>query len=577
MTNSQSLGVSNSPSILNKKWTLKPYDHSLNVVQNILTNRGINSSTEINAYLTPSYKKGFHNPFLMKDMDRAVERINQAIKDQERIIVFGDYDVDGISGTAVMINALKAMGANVSYRLPHRVNDGYGLNEAFIEEFKEKDIKVLVTVDCGISCADTIALAAEYGIDTIITDHHTIPDNRPDKAYATLHPKQPDCSYPFKGLTGSGVAYKLASALITDHFSGAERDRILYALLDLASLGTVADIGPLLGENRIIVKFGLEALQNTEWKGLKLLMESSGIDLSQKLDVSTIGYKIGPRINAAGRIDHPYRALQMLLHDGDESSGLEIAQKLEDLNYERQQMVFTALDEAFEKVTMQVGKQKILITWDSDWHVGILGLIAGKLVEKYNMPAIAMQEGEDQMVASFRSNEFFNAVDTLNRVSDLLEHYGGHLQAAGFNIKKANLPDFIVRVTARADEVLQNHNFEKELGIDADLTDIEINENFMRILSQMEPFGHGNEKPLFMIRNARLNDLKLVGKEQKHLHFQTHHGNTRYSSIAFKFGEHKDLITQLPNADIAFHLDKNFWNGREYIQFQIIDLKPLPA
>jgi single-stranded-DNA-specific exonuclease len=562
-------------SLLGKTWKIRSLEDELNIIQNIIKSRGIVSQEDVNAYLNPTYKKGFHNPFLMKDMDKAVERIGRAIDNQERIVIFGDYDVDGISGTAIMVNTLKKLGANVTYRLPHRVHDGYGLSEKFIEEFKELGIKVLITVDTGISCTNQINLAKEYGIDVIITDHHTIPENPPISAYAILHPKQEECSYPFKGLTGSGVAFKLASALLTDRLNSPEREQFLYSLLDLASLGTVADIGPLLGENRIIVKYGLEALQNTAWPGLSHLMDSAGIDKNQKLDVSTIGFKIGPRINAAGRIDHPYYALQMLLHEGgNDEKGKNLAAKLEKLNQERQQMVFDALEQAFDMVAEQAKTQKILIVWSPDWHMGILGLIAGKLVERYNIPTIALQEFDGHLVASFRSNEYFNAVDALNNVSHLLDHYGGHFQAAGFNIKKENLEPFIEEITRYAAEKLQGHQVENHLIIDADLTNIEINDQFIKLLSQMEPFGYGNEKPVFLVRNIRVEELRRVGKEQQHLHFQTNTGNNRYPSIAFKMGDHENLLKNTPKIDLAFYLDKNFWNGREILQLQVIDLKP---
>ena len=559
-------------SLLNRTWKLRPQEPDLNILQNILRNRGLTDQDEINAYLSPSYKKGFHNPFLMKDMDKAVERLKRAIAGQERVIIFGDYDVDGISGTAILYHALKLCGANVSYRLPHRVNDGYGLNIKFIDEFAEKGIGVLITVDCGISCKAQIEKAASLGIDVIITDHHTIPESIPTDAYAILHPKQPDCHYPFKGLTGAGVAYKLASALITAQFTGTEKEKILYSLLDLASLGTVADVGPLLGENRIIVKYGLEAMQNSNWPGLNHLMESAGLDLTQKLDVSAIGFKIGPRINAAGRIDHPYFALQMLLHDGDHEEGKSKAAYLEKLNAERQQMVFKAQEEANLKFAENMSDQKIFIAWSPDWHVGILGLICSRMVEKHNMPTIILQEYDEHLVASFRSNETLNAVDALNHCSEFLDHYGGHAQAAGFSLKKTNLQSFIDKITAYCADQLEHYQFEQDLLLDAELTRDDINDNFMRLLSQMEPFGVGNPTPVFLIKGIKPEDVKTVGKDRNHLHFMANIGAGRISSIGFKLGRLLPDIAAAKSLNIAVHLDKNTWNGRETIQFQILDI-----
>lgn len=561
-------------SLLGRNWKIRPQDSDLNIIYNILKNRGFEDPEAINAFLSPSYKKGFHNPFLMKDMDKAIERLNRAIDKQERIIIFGDYDVDGISGTAVIYNALKLCNANLSYRLPHRVNDGYGLNIKFIDEFIEKDVKVLITVDCGISCREQINKAGAAGIDVLITDHHTIPAQIPERAYAILHPKQADCPYPFKGLTGSGVAYKLASALITNRFSSPERERFLYSLLDLASLGTVADIGPLLDENRIIVKYGLEAMQNSQWAGLTLLMESAGIDLNQKLAVTDIGFKIGPRINAAGRIDHPYYALQMLLHDGAEQEGKSKALRLERLNQERQQMVQKALLEAELKFAEWPSDRKVFVAWSPDWHVGILGLICSRIVEKYGLPAIILQEFDDNLVASFRSTEDFNAVDALNHCEDLLDHFGGHAQAAGFSLKKDNIEAFTEKVTAYAAEKLDHPGDHLDLYIDAVLEHHDINDNFLRLISQMEPFGTSNEKPLFLLRNVQASEFKPVGRDQNHLHFQTHTNSGRFSSIAFKMGKLFPAITEYPCFDLVFHLEKNIWNGRQSIQFQVVDLRP---
>lgn len=574
MTSSTSI-LNSEKSLLGRNWKLRPQYPELNLIQNILRNRGVESQEEINTYLNPNYKKGFHNPFLLKDMDKAVARLRRAVENQERVIIFGDYDVDGISGTAVLYQALQIYGANISYRLPHRVNDGYGLNIKFIDEFIEKGVKVLITVDCGISCYDQIAKAAEAGIDVIITDHHTIPAKIPEHAHAILHPKQSDCAYPFKGLTGAGVAYKLASALLTDKLSGEEREKHLFALLDLASLGTVADLGPLVDENRIIVKYGLETMQNSNWPGLSLLMESAGIDLTQKLAVTDIGFKIGPRINAAGRIDHPYYALQMLLHNGDLSEGKQKAAYLEKLNQERQQMVIKALEEAELKYAEKPLDQKIFVAWSPDWHVGILGLICSKIVEKYNMPAIILQEFDEHLVASFRSNESLNAVDALNHTKHLLSHYGGHAQAAGFSLKKSNLDQFVSEIASYAAVELENHNFDHEMNIDAEIDHNHINEELMRQLALMEPHGVGNERPVFLIRSIKAEDIKTVGKEGNHLHFQAKTTHGKFSSIAFKLGKYREQLLSRPLVDLVVHLDKNIWNGRENIQLQILDIRPI--
>jgi single-stranded-DNA-specific exonuclease len=560
-------------SVLKKNWQIRNQDPGLEITEKLLVNRGIVSQDQIQTYLYPNYKKGFHNPFLMKDMDKAVDRINKALQRQEKIIIFGDYDVDGISGTAIIYNTLKLMGGRVSYRLPHRVKDGYGLSNSFIEEFIKLGVNVVITVDCGISCKSQIDLAHNYGLDVIVTDHHTIPEQIPDKAYAILHPLQPGDDYPFKGLTGAGVAYKLASALITNQFKGEEREEYLYALLDLASMGTVADIGPIRDENRIIVKYGLEAMKNTRWSGLQYLKEQAGITPDEKLNIGTIGFKIGPRINAAGRIDHPYYALQLLLSE-DTEKGKLLAQHLEKLNQDRQQMVLKAMLEAETQYTGR-RSEKIFVAWSPDWHVGILGLIAGKISEKYGVPAMIMQDLGDYLVASARCPETFNVVEALTANRDYLEHFGGHAQAAGFNIRKDKLEDFVRNMEEYAEK-----NFKKDkdasplLMIDCEIQPDQINETLMKFMDQMEPFGFGNEQPLFLIRNAQHNFLRRVGKENNHLSFQAQTGYKKFSTIAYKLGEHADEIAQNPNVDIVCYLDRNEWKGRHQIQFRAVDFKP---
>ncbi len=576
-------------SVLGKNWQVKNRDPGKNIIEKLLENRGLTDREQIQSYLYPSYKKGFHNPFLMRDMDKAIDRIKRAIANKEKIIIFGDYDVDGISGTAILVKTLKILGARISYRLPHRVKDGYGLSNAFIEDFAKVGATLVITVDCGISCKNQIELGKSHGIDVIITDHHTIPKNFPDAAYAILHPKQPACEYPFKGLTGAGVAFKLASALIKDKFTGQEREDYLFSLLDLASLGTVADIGPIQDENRIIVKYGLEALKNTKHHGLDQLKKISGIKDEDKLDVSTIGFRLSPRINAAGRIDHPYFALQLLLHDGQDGKGELLAGHLEKLNVSRQQMVLKAMEEAEAQFSADRNSDKIFIAWNASWHVGILGLIAGRLVEKYLHPCIILQDFGDYLVASARGPESFNLVDALNATSQYLDHYGGHAQAAGFNIKKANLAAFKDAMTAYAEKKLESTHFKSALEIDCEISEAELSENLLSFLGQMEPFGVGNTQPLFLVRGVRPLFAKRVGKEHNHLHFQAElpagalttsgvrskaqstSGRNRLPVIGFKLGEHESALQTSQTIDLVCHLEQNTWKGRTHMQLRAVD------
>jgi single-stranded-DNA-specific exonuclease len=544
-----------------------------NVMQKILLNRGLLTQTQIQSFLKTSYKKGLHNPFLIKNMHEAVDRIARAIERQEKIMIFGDYDVDGISGTAILVHTMRILGAKISYRLPHRMEDGYGLSNKFVDEFGVLGVGLLITVDCGISCANQIAYAAGKNIDVIVTDHHTMPEQFPDKAFAVIHPLQKGCEYPFKGLTGAGVAFKLASALLTHRLGKDAKEDFLFSLLDLASLGTVADLGPLVDENRIIVKYGLEALRKPRWPGLDYLKEHSGIPLDTKMEITDIGFKLGPRINAAGRIDTPYYALQLLLYDKPNEKGKLLAAHLEKLNRKRQEMVVQALEEAESHFSKVQKSDKVFIAWSPNWHVGILGLIASKIVEKYLRPSIILQDFGEHLIASARSPESFNVVQALTEHKYLLENFGGHAQAAGFNIKKEKLEEFVEAMTEYAEKNLSSHKVERDLHIDCDLQEQDINEKLMEFLDQMEPFGVGNEQPVFRMRNMTPSFVRKVGKDNRHLHFQVTGKSKRYAVIAFKLGEHEEILNSGHPIDIVFCLMRNEWKGNTQIQLRAIDFK----
>jgi single-stranded-DNA-specific exonuclease len=550
-------------SVLGKKWVVKNESISKNTIEKILENRGL-KTLEIEEF--------FHDPFLFKDMESSVKRIFEAIKKHERIIVFGDYDVDGITGTAILARILKDIGATVSYRLPNRVEDGYGLSEKFIREFIEKDIKLLITVDCGISCEKEVNLAKENGIDVIITDHHTIPEKgAPKKAFAILHPRDKNSNYPFKELTGAGVALKLAHALIKEKY-GEEDEEILSPFVDLASLGTVADIGPIKGENWLIVKKGLSDLNNTKWIGLKKIMQLASLDENSNIDSQTIGFKLAPRINAAGRIGDPYLALSLLLQEEETEKTHLIGNKIEELNTERKALTLKALEEAegeLDKETLP----DILIYSSKDWHVGILGLIAGRLAEKYARPSIIMQDFGDTLVASARSPEYFNIIEAIGWHGDLLITFGGHAQAAGFNIKKENLKEFTEKLSIYAKEKLKNVELKATLKIDCKIKGEEIDMNLFENLDKLKPFGVENERPVFLLEEIEPLFIEAVGKEKNHLKFVAKSKNKTMPVIAFQLGKYADKLRGHKKIDLAFQIDKNVWNNKETLQLQALDFR----
>jgi len=540
-------------SILGKKWVIKNNNESKNILEKILENRGTLDNKE---------ERKLHDPFSFNEMEKSVARIKKAIESQERIIVFGDYDVDGITGTAILVHVLRKSGANVSYRLPHRVEDGYGLSEKFIDELIEKNVKLLITTDCGISCEREIEKAAGSGMDAIITDHHTLPENGPPtQAFSVLHPKTSD--YPFKELTGAGVALKLAQALLPDSID---------SLLDLAALGTVADLGPLVGENWYIVKKGLEKLEKTQWIGLKKIMELAEIKENDEISSSTIGYRIAPRINAAGRIGNPYLALTMLLQEDESEKLNKLGEKLEDLNTKRKEMTIEAQKET-ENLIDQQELPYIIIAENPDWHVGIIGLIAGRLAEKYSRPAIIMQDFGDTLVASARSRDSFNIIEAISAHKDLLIRFGGHAQAAGFNIKKENLEEFKKALATHARKKLKNVDLKPKLEIDCALHSKDLNFDLIDELNKLKPFGVQNEKPTFILKGIEPQFIQQVGKERQHLKFTTYINEREISTIAFRMGEFADSMRKHKKIDVAFHLERNVWNNKEQLQLQVLDFR----
>jgi len=544
-------------SVLGKHWKINDDDETLSILEKLKKNRPVHQEKEL---------VELHDPFLFSDMAKAVARIEKAIENGERIMIFGDYDVDGITSSAILIQALKKINAKVSCRLPNRVTDGYGLSEKFIDEFIEKEIGLIITVDCGISCISQIKKANENGIDTIITDHHKIPEKIPE-ALAILHPKICN-NYPCKELTGAGVALKLAQALAEKHIKDDEREDVLARFLELACLGTVSDLGVLAGENRLIVKKGLDHLKDTNIAGLQKLKESAKIEHNTSLNTMNIGFGLAPRINAAGRIGDPYKALFLLLQKHDHEKAKELADELETLNITRREMTEKSIEEINE-VLKDSSLPAIIIESSPDWHVGILGLIAGKIVEKTNRPAMIMQDLGDHYVASARSPEYFNVIEAITKFKDLLMGFGGHPQAAGLSIKKENYEEFKKLISEYTEKKLLEINQRPLIEIDCELSESDLTLDLLDEIEQLEPFGIGNKQPIFMMTKVFVDKIGQVGAKKNHLKFSVHDIN----AIAFGMGKYREIISDQSALDIVFQLSRNTWNGRENLSIQILDFK----
>ena len=552
-------------SFLGKKWVIRNERADLSLIDKMLENRDLKSEEERLSFFNYSLER-LHDPFLMKGMREAVDRIRRAVESGEKIMIFGDYDVDGISATALLYDLLSKVGADISYTLPDREHDGYGLKDYFIRRFAEDGIKLVITVDCGTSNVQEVEVANELGIEVIVTDHHDTPAELP-KPLALVNPKQVDCEYPNKELSGSGVAYKLVSALAPFYFEEQEAEKYLYDQMGIAILGLIADCMKLTGENRVLTRNGLASLNRGGHPGIKALLDEAGIDGSQITSV-TVGYFIGPRINAAGRLDTAEHALKLLLGD------IEKAKTLSQLNTRRQDIVEQFVNEATEQIRAMSEIPHIIVVSSPKWNAGTLGLIAGKMVDIFHRPTIAMQEKEGEFVASCRSlNDFDITAFLRQEAGELFITVGGHMLAGGFTMPKANKDALLTIIEKKASGYIDLDNFHGILDVECEVSPEELSFDMSNRITKFEPFGNGNPEPTLMLRNAKILEVKPVGKKKEHLQFPVQLGDKKFQAIAFRFGEHLDKIKPENNYDIAFNLEINEWQGYKKLQLKVVDLK----
>ncbi|MGB9839946.1 single-stranded-DNA-specific exonuclease RecJ [Thermovenabulum sp.] len=552
----------------NYLWDIKEESFVINgelklhpVILKILSKRGIKTKEEIRKFLEPKFED-LYNPLLLLDMDKAIERINKAILEGENITIFGDYDVDGITGTAILYKGLKKKGAFVDYYIPARHDEGYGLNVIAIEKLAKKGTKLIITVDNGIACFDEVKMASDLGIDVIIFDHHETQGILPP-AHAVVDPKRPDSNYPFKELSGAGVAFKFLQAFLN------EEDLVKY--LDIVAIGTIADLVPLQDENRIIVKLGLEVLKETENIGLKALLDIAGCT-SEKIDVEKISYLIAPRLNAAGRMADAAIAVELLITEDKERAKL-LAKELDNHNKARQAIESKIFKEVEDNITKEeIDKQNVIVVDGCNWHEGVIGIVASKITQNYCKPAVVISKEGEFSKGSCRSIPGFNIFQALSKISYLFEKYGGHEQAAGFTIKNDNVDLFKRKINEIAGEMKIKEHI-PVLTIDLDLKGAEIDINLAKELSLLEPFGFGNPKPIFSCRNLSVKSIKTVGNGEKHLKIEFVKRGNRYTGIGYNYGSYKEKLIMAPFLDVAFYLEINVWGGREELQLKIKDLK----
>ncbi len=535
------------------------------VISTILLNRGI---TEPQNFITPT-EDALIDPFLMTGMERATERILSAIEKNEKIAIYGDYDVDGITSTAIMVKFLRSHKADVMYYIPDRHEEGYGINTDAIDKIKSQGVTLLITVDCGITAVKEIAYAKSLGIETIITDHHECKDETPD-AYCLLNPKQSDCEYPFKKLAGVGVAFKLLQALtIKMHFHMRE---LIDEYIDLVAIGTIADVMPLVGENRIIVKRGLELLKYTVNRGIRALADVADINLSN-VQTGTIGFMLAPRINAAGRMGDPSCAVELLLAS-DDMTAKRYAEILDDKNKERQEIEISILEDALNIIesTPSIKDDFVIVLSHEGWHHGIIGIVASKISERFNKPCILISTDEQNGKGSGRSIRSFNLFKALENSGHLMQKFGGHDLAAGLSIKPENIDAFRKEINTYAKACLTEEDFMPILYIDSELPPPYINMNTAEKLAILEPYGMGNACPLFYVKELRISQIRPLS-DGKHLKLILSSGDYTIESVGFNMGEFLEILNVGDVIDIAFSIDINIYRGTRQLQVLLKDIK----
>ncbi|MDD5429030.1 MAG: single-stranded-DNA-specific exonuclease RecJ [Candidatus Omnitrophica bacterium] len=533
------------------------------VTAQLLANRGIKTAEVASDFLKCSLAS-CHNPFLLKDMEKAVSRIKKAVSAEELILIYGDYDVDGMTSVTVLYSALKKLGAKCETYIPNRIEEGYGLNSSAIKKAHKLGVSLIITVDCGITSFNEVAQASALNIDVIITDHHEILNSKVPAAHAVINPLQNDCKYPFKHLAGVGLAYKLVKALYegTPHFAED--------FLDLVSLGTVADIAPLVGENRVLAKHGLDELNRRERVGLKALMDVANLDGT--VSAGHIGFVLGPRINAMGRIGSPQKAIELLLHT-DEAAALEIAKILSTENKNRQKIEAKILDEALAKVEREVNfkHHRVIVLAGENWHPGVIGIVASRIADRFYRPTILISLDGKLGKGSGRSIEQFHLFEYLLRCKDLLVGFGGHESACGITIEKDKIPEFTEMINRETAKDVDEKIFSPKLDIEMDIPLSALTEEVIKEIDSLAPFGAENPKPVLSSRNVCIKDgPRLIGKSG----FKIWVTDNRVTCEAITFKKNNfDMPKTGSGVDLAYVPSVNNWQGVRSIQLELKDIR----
>ncbi len=574
-----------------KRWVLKQkvdpelvdnLARALNIeftLAELLVQRDIYTYEAARDFFRPSLKK-LHDPFLMKDMDKAIDRIDSALQNKEKILVYGDYDVDGTTAVALVFTFLRTYHKQIDFYIPDRYSEGYGISYKGIDFAAENDFKLIIALDCGIKAVEKVAYAKEKGVDFIICDHHRPGDIIPP-AVAVLDAKRVDCNYPYKELSGCGVGFKLIQAFSINNKLPFEN---LMQYLDLVVVSIASDIVPITGENRILAHFGLKLINSSPRPGLKAILKSANLNrsngnthkMTRDLTISDMVFMVGPRINAAGRIETGNNSVE-LLNTNNDVDAERMAVQINECNNERRSLDSHTTAAALEMIEQseELRKNKATIVYDPEWHKGVIGIVASRLTEVYYKPTIVFCKSNGLITGSARSVKDFDVYDAIDACSDLLEHFGGHKYAAGLSLKPENLEKFKARFMRMVEENITEAMMIPEVEIDAVLNLTDISPKFYRILKQFAPFGPGNMSPVF--KTEKLIDTgfsRIVGKNHLKLSLvHPHISGFPVSGIAFQLGHQLDVVKSTKPFSICYHLEENEWNGKISLQLNVKDIK----
>lgn len=563
-----------------KRWKLKPqpderlvnglvHDRCPLVAARLLVQRGLTEHAAASIFFRPSFDH-LHDPFLMADMLPAVERIERALGENERIMVYGDYDVDGTTAVALVYSFLQRFTGNITFYIPDRYAEGYGISTQGIEHANRDGVGLIIALDCGIKSNDKVDLATSFGVDMIICDHHRPGDTLP-AAVAVLDPKRDDCPYPFKELSGCGIGFKLVQGI-------AQRNGIepveLEPLLDLVAVSTACDIVPVNGENRVLTHFGLKRLNNDPRPGIRSMMQMANV--KKRLGVTELVFTIGPRINAAGRIEHGRQAVELLLAK-DQSHADQMGLRVDGNNTQRQELDKDMTRDALDLIAGDAVARDAwsTVVFNETWHKGVIGIVASRLIEQYYRPTVVLTASNGKAVGSARSVKGFDVYEAINACSDLLEQFGGHMYAAGLSMPLENVPDFRDRFETVVRQTMDPALRMPEEEVDAEVRLIELDDKLARILHHMAPYGPGNMRPVFLTRGVVDTGLaRIVGEDHLKMHLRMAGSNSpSFDAIGFRLGEHLERVKNGQPFSILYTLEENEWNGRRTLQLNIKDIK----